>query len=82
MIISNLLDCLGRALSFLLRVEIFNSQRLIRRDMIFGCRCVLYLSGEAVLMIGIIVPAPEGWGRYRFFDFKSRFTIPNVGQPR
>jgi hypothetical protein len=40
MIISNLLDCLGRALSFLLQVEIFSSQRLIRRDMIFGCRYV------------------------------------------
>jgi hypothetical protein len=50
--------------------------------MIFGCRYVLYLSGEAVLIIGIIVPASEGWGRYRFFDSESRFTIPNICQSR
>jgi hypothetical protein len=82
MIISNLLDCSGRVSSFPLLVEIFNSRHLIRRGMIFGCRYVLYLSGEAVLIIGIIVPASEGWGRYRFFDSESRFTIPNICQSR
>jgi hypothetical protein len=37
---------------------------------------------EAVLMAGIIIPASKGWGRYRFFNTQSRFTIPNVCQPR
>ena len=41
-----------------------------------------YTSGEAVLMPGIIIPAPKGWGRYRFFDPESRFTIPNVCESR
>jgi hypothetical protein len=43
------------------------------------CTC---LSDEAKLIIGIIVPSPKGWGRYRFFDSESRFTISNVCQSR
>ena len=82
MITSNLLDCLGRVLSFLPPVEIFNSLRLIRRDMIFGCRYVLSLVEGAELMTGIIVPASKGWRRYRFIDSESRFTIPDVCQSR
>lgn len=39
-------------------------------------------SGEALLITGIIVLASEGWGRYRFFNIKSRFAIPNVCQSR
>jgi len=82
MIISNPLDCLGRVLLSLLPVEIFSSLHLIRRDMIFGCRYVFGLSVEPVLMPGIVVPASKGWRRHWFLDPKSRFTIPDVCQPR
>jgi hypothetical protein len=42
----------------------------------------IYLCDKAVLMAGIIIPASKGWGRYRFFNSESRFTIPNVCQSR